>query len=106
MLADADGNRIDPDTKYPNKGIVRGTESESKCTWVSSAHAYKCEDLHYAMLIIESLDKDTETRRLSPIAIASQKYIDLINGPQDHGAYNNKTFLFQLHLCKLCQPHI
>jgi hypothetical protein len=38
------------------------------------------------MMMIESMDKDTETRRLSPVAIvSSNKYIDLINGPQDHG---------------------
>lgn len=37
------------------------------------------------MFVIESLDADTETRRLSPIALASNGYIDLINGPQDHG---------------------
>lgn len=37
------------------------------------------------MLIVESLDKDTETRRLSPVAILGNGYLDLINGPQDHG---------------------
>ncbi|KAI2652983.1 Fibrocystin-L [Labeo rohita] len=31
------------------------------------------------------LDADTETRRLSPVAILGDKYVDLINGPQDHG---------------------
>lgn len=33
----------------------------------------------------ESLDDDTELRRLSPVAVVSDNYIDLINGPQDHG---------------------
>ena len=37
------------------------------------------------MLIIESMDDDTETRRLSPVAILGDGYVDLINGPQDHG---------------------
>lgn len=38
------------------------------------------------MLIIESMDHDTEDRRLSPVAILSDNgYLDLINGPQDHG---------------------
>jgi len=41
--------------------------------------------LDYKFFIIESLDHDTETRRLSPIGIASEGYIDLVNGPQDHG---------------------
>ena len=35
--------------------------------------------------MLESLDSDTETRRLSPIAILGDGYLDLINGPQDHG---------------------
>ena len=36
------------------------------------------------VLMLESMDRDTETRRLSPIAVFSddRKYIDLINGPQ------------------------
>lgn len=49
--------------------------------------AYKCTEpgVNYEMLIIENMDADTETRRLSPVAILGDKYIDLINGPQDHG---------------------
>jgi hypothetical protein len=44
------------------------------------------------MLIIESMDPDTETRRLSPVAVMSDNgYIDLINGPQDHGWCNGYT---------------
>ena len=32
------------------------------------------------------MDKDTEVRRLSPVAVLSENgYIDLVNGPQDHG---------------------
>ena len=32
------------------------------------------------------MDADTESRRLSPIAVKSDGgYIDLLNGPQDHG---------------------
>ena len=42
------------------------------------------------MLVIESMDADTEVRRLSPLAIRGGdtghgKYIDLLNGPMDHG---------------------
>ena len=32
------------------------------------------------MLIIQSLDDDTETRRLSPVALHGDDYIDLNNG--------------------------
>ena len=39
------------------------------------------------MLVIESMDEDTEVRRLSPIAVWNREddYVDLLNGPQDHG---------------------
>ena len=34
------------------------------------------------MLVIESIDSDTETRRLSPVTILSDNgYLDIINGP-------------------------
>lgn len=51
-------------------------------TW----NAYLCgSKTRYVMAIMESLDEDTETRRLSPVALLSGGYVDLINGPQDHG---------------------
>ena len=37
------------------------------------------------MLHLENLDHDTETRRVSPVAILGDGYVDLVNGPQDHG---------------------
>ena len=85
MVSNPDGSKVDIDKKYPHKGIVRGTKTNSKCIFNSDWNAYHCTDLNYKMLIIESLDEDTETRRLSPLGIASDGYIDLINGPQDHG---------------------
>uniref|UniRef100_A0A7M5X729 Cadherin domain-containing protein n=2 Tax=Clytia hemisphaerica TaxID=252671 RepID=A0A7M5X729_9CNID len=81
----SDGSRIDANTKYPDKGIVRSLDGDSKCTWKEDWGAYTCQDITYKFFIIESLDADTETRRLSPIALASQGFIDLVNGPQDHG---------------------
>ena len=48
---------------------------------------YKCSGagtLDYQMLVIESLDGDTETRRLSPVALLGDKYIDLNNGKKLH----------------------
>ena len=55
-------------------------------TW----NAYRCQSLDHRMLVIESLDADTETRRLSPIALDGGNtghgpYTDLLNGPMDHG---------------------
>lgn len=85
MLTNPDGTKIDAQTKYPHKGIVRGTRDTSQCTFIDAWRMYKCTDINYKMFVLESLDADTETRRLSPLALASQGYIDLINGPQDHG---------------------
>lgn len=45
-------------------------------TW----QGYKCFGLNYTMLVIESLDADTETRRLSPVAVLGDGFVDLING--------------------------
>ena len=37
------------------------------------------------MFIFESLDENMEVQRLSPFALAANGFIDLLNGPQDHG---------------------
>ncbi|KAK7468036.1 hypothetical protein BaRGS_00036740, partial [Batillaria attramentaria] len=81
-LTAQDGSRIPVSTRAPNKGIY----GYDNCTWQSDWNAYQCDDSNkYAMLVIESMDVDTETRRLSPVAVIAGGYIDLINGPQDHG---------------------
>ena len=85
MISNADGTSINADTKFPNKGIVRGTKSKSYCDYKAEFGAYYCKSLDYFFLVVESLDHDTETRRLSPVAISSNGYVDLINGPMDHG---------------------
>ncbi len=85
-LADANGQMINISSIYPYRGISRGPN----CTYQTSWQMYLCTNTtDYRMLIIESMDSDTETRRLSPVAIMSDNgYIDLINGPQDHGWCN------------------
>lgn len=82
MVTELDGTRIPYRTLAPHLGVIRN----DNCTYRSSWQAYVCmEDINHEMLIIESMDSDTETRRLSPVAILGDGYIDLINGPQDHG---------------------
>jgi len=85
-LANANGSMINISSIYPYRGISRGPT----CTYQPSWQMYLCTNTtDYRMLIIESMDSDTETRRLSPVAIMSDNgYIDLINGPQDHGWCN------------------
>jgi hypothetical protein len=59
---------------------------QNLCSYKSTWQGYECHSLDYAMLVIESMDVDTESRRLSPVAVVSDNgYLDLINGPQDHG---------------------
>ncbi|XP_037651430.1 PKHD1 like 1, tandem duplicate 1 [Sebastes umbrosus] len=80
MLSFPNGSRIDVNQIAPHKGVIR-----KGCTYMSSWQSYKCFGLNYRMLAIESLDSDTETRRLSPVAVLGDGYVDLINGPQDQG---------------------
>lgn len=56
-----------------NNGTATSTDNtvQSKCTFIKSWNMYKCTSIRYKMFVIESLDADTETRRLSPIGIAS-----------------------------------
>ncbi|XP_007188845.2 fibrocystin-L isoform X1 [Balaenoptera acutorostrata] len=81
MLTFPNGSRIPVTEKAPYKGIIR----DSTCKYIPEWQSYRCSGMEYAMMVIESLDSDTETRRLSPVAIVSNGYVDLINGPQDHG---------------------
>ncbi|XP_021358214.1 mucin-3A-like [Mizuhopecten yessoensis] len=80
MLTTLTGERINVSSIAPHKGIIRTDQCIYRAAW----QAYECHDLDYKMLIIESLDADTETRRLSPVAVLCDGYLDLINGPQDH----------------------
>ena len=51
----------------------------------NSATAWVCEagSVELARLIVESMDDDTETRVLVPVALASGGYVDLLNGGMD-----------------------
>ena len=58
------------------------------------------------MMVIESMDADTETRRLSPLALVggdtgTVNYTDLMNGPMDHGMSSCVLVCIILALC-LC----
>ena len=79
-LADDNGHMRNISTVYKYRGIVR---DENLCEYVDDWTAWHCNNMTMKILVIESMDRDTETRRLSPVAIFSDdsKYIDLINGP-------------------------
>ncbi|CAK8682966.1 unnamed protein product [Clavelina lepadiformis] len=84
MLTTTSGDRIPVNNIIGERGIFR---DPAECTLNLNWQAYRCprERFDHRMLVIESLDPDTETRRLSPLALLSERYIDLFNGPQDHG---------------------
>ena len=58
---------------------------DDTCVLKTAYNGWECTGLDYKLFTLESMDSDTERRRLSPVAIAGDGYIDLINGPQDHG---------------------
>lgn len=60
---------------YLSLGVIR-----KDCMYMRTWQSYKCTGLNYRMLVIESLDADTETRRLSPVAVLGNGFVDLING--------------------------
>ncbi|CAL8088348.1 unnamed protein product [Calicophoron daubneyi] len=81
------GQRIDINTTWPNKGIIR----DSSCQFSNSMQAYNCSgQLKHRLLLFYSMDSDQMTRRVAPVAFATdglqQNYLDIINGPSDHGA--------------------
>ena len=59
------------------------------------------------MMVIESMDADTETRRLSPLALVggdtgTVNYTDLMNGPMDHGTSTCISVYVIMSLCTYC----
>uniref|UniRef100_UPI003AACF14E PKHD1 like 1, tandem duplicate 1 n=1 Tax=Centroberyx gerrardi TaxID=166262 RepID=UPI003AACF14E len=93
MLTYLNGSRIPVDQIAPHKGVIR-----EDCTYMAPWQSYKCFGLNYRMLAIESLDSDTETRRLSPVAVLGDGFVDLINGPQDHGWCSGYTCQLRVSL--------
>ena len=82
-----------------------GIYGHKDCDFIDSWNAFKCDDtIRYAMLIFESMDEDTETRRLSPIAVRTDTYIDLLNGPRDHGWCSGYTCRKRLSLFPAIVP--
>lgn len=97
MLVNLDGSNIQDnfangiDDYVVNKGVY-GTHS-SACTHNTQGHFYKCDNtIDYAQVMYESMDVDTETRRVAPIAIINNNdksssnadsYVDIVNGVLD-----------------------
>ena len=84
MVTELNGDKIEYADKMPNTGLYR----DDTCQWNDNWRAYKCQEINHRFVLIESMDRDTKIRRLSPIAMLADAgpngYIDLVNGPQDH----------------------
>ncbi|CAH2285754.1 fibrocystin-L [Pelobates cultripes] len=87
MLTNLNGSSINVSQVAPYQGIIR----DPSCAYVPTWESYKCTGLNYEILVIESLDPDTETRRLSPVAVLGDGYIDIISGPQNHTSCNGSN---------------
>ena len=64
------------------------------CEYVELWNAWKCTNASSggvtpARLIIESMDADHTSRSLTPVALASGGYVDLLNGGWDHQAFTH-----------------
>ena len=81
---------------YLNLSLCLGIPRTPGCEYLRYEYSddtdwalYKCPLVDYEMLAIENMDEDTELRRLSPVAVRQtvygDSYLDLINGPPDHG---------------------
>ncbi|XP_053409194.1 fibrocystin-L-like isoform X2 [Mercenaria mercenaria] len=87
------GEVVSVDSLAPKgRGIVRPDACKLEKVSNGKAAYWWCPgEVDYEMMLIESYDSDRETRRLSPIAFFSGGYVDLMNGPQDHGWCNGYT---------------
>ena len=80
MLTDVDGSQTDPDVWAPTKGVVR----TAGCVHDTTNHFHQCDDsISYMQMLYESMDIDTETRRVAPIAVMADGTVDIVNGVSD-----------------------
>ena len=63
--------------------VIKGIDlNDSNCTWIPTWNAYSCFNNKYAMLIVESMDVDSETRPLEPVALLGDGYLNTLDGPR------------------------
>ena len=83
MKTDLDGSEIPIDQVRSNFGVVR----DDTCSYDANAPGWFCPaatGLQYYDLVYEMMDEDHFRRRLTPLAVRSDGYVDIINGPGDH----------------------
>ncbi len=73
---------------YNCLGIPRNS---TYCNWKASWQLYGCCGIVHRMLIIDSLDADSNTRRVSPVSIVCDGYLNFANGPMKKGWGERKS---------------
>ena len=78
--------RTHKEVAYRGYGVYRG--ETKKCVLKEEWNAWLCtaDVLKPSRLIIESMDRDHNSRPLTPVAVASGGYVDLMNGGWGHGS--------------------
>ena len=107
MQTRMDGSKIPMHEVFSDVGIVRN----DNCVWKNTAPGWWCPrgtgptELKYFDLVFESMDADHERRRLTPLAVRSEGYVDIINGPGDHTCcigYACQIRLMTMHTTVAC----
>ena len=77
--------RTHKEVAHRGYGVYRG-ESGNECTLNTDFNAWTCPAsvLTPMRLIVESMDEDSSSRVLVPVALASGGYVQLMNGGWDH----------------------
>jgi len=84
MLTNLDGSNIAPTTFAANHGVFR-----SDCSFKQANNYWQCgAGDKYMQVVFESMDVDTETRRLGPITYVNNPgspdaHVDIVNGVSD-----------------------
>ncbi|XP_069115426.1 fibrocystin-L-like [Argopecten irradians] len=106
LLSYPNGSKIQPDTIYNHPGIAR----TGSCVANNELRYWNCTTNDHEVVMLESMDSDTETRRLSPVALLACPdntcFINLLNGPQDHGWCSGYTCKLRLSLFPLIVPKV
>ena len=107
MQTRLDGSMIPINEVRQDFGIVRNSD----CVWKHNVPGWWCpkgsgeNELRYFDIVFESMDADFQRRRLTPLAIRSEGYIDIVNGPGDHSCcigYACQIRLMTLHTTVAC----
>ena len=94
MWGDRLGRSLEMSQSWLQKGFGI---SRDACALMPGWNAWGCPDnATYGKLVIENRDADRMIRRISPVAITSDGYTNLLNGCMDHGWCQSYTCLERL----------